>query len=225
MRRIFETGRTYSLGLSATPERENDIPEEEDEDGHQARDSEIAGSFESTVVGQELGSVVFELNYADAIRQQILPAFRIVHYGLRLSEQESNEYKRLSREITDLQGDLQTRNRKGLGLIRWCRSQASKGDKRAARYISLIGDRKRLLYRSKSRSAAVVQILQQHFAANPQTNAILFHESIQEVMSLFAQLKELGFKVVAEHSGFPIFPVRLIAFVVSCFWGTCVVPY
>src|SRR5579872_2745007 len=203
MRRIFETERAYSLGLSATPERENDISEEEDEESLQSRELETPASFESTVVGQELGNVVFELNYAEAIQQRILPAFRIVHYGLPLSEQESNEYKRLSREITDLQGDLQTRNRKGLGLIRWCRSQATKGDKRAARYISLIGDRKRLLYKSKSRSAAVVQILQQHFAANPETNAILFHESIQEVMSLFAQLKELGFKVVAEHSGFP----------------------
>jgi len=203
MRRLFETQRTYSLGLSATPERENDIPEEAEEEDRESGDLETAPSFESTVVGQELGSVVFELNYADAIQQRILPAFRIVHYGLPLSEQESNEYKRLSREITDLQGDLQTRNRKGLGLIRWCRSQASKGDKRAARYISLLGDRKRLLYKTKSRSAAVVQILQQHIAANPQGNAILFHESIQEVMSLFAQLKELGFKVVAEHSGFP----------------------
>ncbi len=201
MRRVFETRRAYSLGLSATPEREIDIPEE-DENG-ETGDSAIVLPFESTVIGQELGSVVFELNYAEAIEQGILPPFRIVHYGLPLSEAESQEYKRMSREISDLQGDLQTRNRKGLGLIRWCKSQASRGDKRAARYISLLADRKRLLYTTESRSAAVAQILQQHLAQNPEANAILFHESIEEVMSLFEKLRELGFQVVAEHSGFP----------------------
>jgi len=201
MRRVFETRRAYSLGLSATPERETDISEEPD--NGETGDSASLLPFESTVIGQELGNVVFELNYAEAIQQGILPPFSIIHYGLPLSEPESQEYKRLSREISDLQGDLQTRNRKGLGLIRWCKSQASKGDKRAARYISLLGDRKRLLYRAESRSAAVAQILQQHLGQNPEANAILFHESIDEVMSLFGTLREQGFQVVAEHSGFP----------------------
>ena len=201
MRRVFETRRAFSLGLSATPERETDISEES-ENG-EAENSDSVPPFESTAIGQELGNVVYELNYVEAIRQGILPPFSIVHYGLPLSEPESQEYKRLGREISDLQGDLQTRHRRGLGLIRWCKSQASRGDKRAARYISLLGDRKRLLYTTESRSAAVVQILQQHLAQNPEANAILFHESIEEVMSLFAKLRELGFQVVAEHSGFP----------------------
>jgi superfamily II DNA or RNA helicase len=203
MRHVFETRRACSLGLSATPERETDIVEEADDgvdDGGRQGDTV---PFELTTIGQELGKVVFELNYADAIRQGILPPFRIVHYGLPLSEQESQQYERLSREIRDLQGDLQTRNRKGLALIRWCKAKARAGDPRAARYIRLLGDRKRLLYKAESRSAAVVQILQQHFAQNREANAILFHESIEEVMTLFAKLRELGFKVVAEHSGFP----------------------
>lgn len=100
-----------------------------------------------------------------------------------------------------MQGDLQTSNRKGLG--RFGGANPSKGDRRAARYISLLGDRKRLLYTTESRSAAVAQIHQEHLAQNPEANAILFHESIEEVMSLFANLRELGFDVVAEHSGFP----------------------
>lgn len=201
MRRVFETRRAYSLGLSATPERESDAADES-ENGEENDLSDVI-PFESTIIGQELGNVVFELNYAEAIQQGILPPFRIVHYGLPLSEPELKEYKQVSREISDLQGDLQTRNRKGLGLVRWCKSQASRGDRRAARYISLLGDRKRLLYTTESRSAAVVQILQHHLAENPNANAILFHESIEEVMSLFAKLRELGFQVVAEHSGFP----------------------
>jgi superfamily II DNA or RNA helicase len=199
MRRVFETRRACSLGLSATPERETDIVEEAEDDANEKGDQGDVITFDSTFIGQELGNVVFELNYADAIQQGILPPFRIIHYGLPLSELESQQYKRLSREISDLQGDLQTRNRKGLGLIRWCKSQARRGDPRAARYIFLLGDRKRLLYKSESRSAAVTQILQEHFAHNRDANAILFHESIEEVMTLFAKLRELGFKVVAEH--------------------------
>jgi superfamily II DNA or RNA helicase len=203
MRRVFETDRAFSLGLSATPERETDISEEAEDDGSETADPDVVLPFVSTVIGQELGNVVFELNYADAIQQGVLPPFRIIHYGLPLSEQESQQYQRISREISDLQGDLQTRNRRGLRLIRWCKSQALTGNRKAGRYISLLGDRKRLLYRIDSRSAAVAQILQQHLAQHPEANAILFHESIEEVMRLFANLRELGFEVVAEHSGFP----------------------
>jgi superfamily II DNA or RNA helicase len=203
MRRIFQTNRAYSLGLSATPERENDQPDETENDSVEVSGLEQVPSFESTILGQELGNVIFELNYADAIAQGILPAFRIEHYGLPLSEQESQEYSRLNREISDLQADLQTRNRRGIGLVRWCKFQAGKGDRKAARYISLLGDRKRLLYRSRSREEAVVQILQKHLAVNSDAKAILFHESIAEVMNLFVRLRELGLKVVAEHSEFP----------------------
>jgi superfamily II DNA or RNA helicase len=203
MRRIFDTKRAYSLGLSATPERDDDLPDPPEEEVPEAEHSGEVLNFQSTVIGQELGEIVFELSYADAIKQGILPAFQIIHYGLPLSEPESKEYRRLSQEISDLQGDLQTRNRRGILLIRWCKSQASKGDRKAARYISLLGDRKRLLYKAKSRSEAVIQILREQCAENPDAKAILFHESIEEVMRLFAELRNLGFQVVAEHSGFP----------------------
>ena len=203
MRRIFETKRVYSLGLSATPERETDFPDEIEAGVAETADSSDVPSFESSVIGRELGDMVFELNYAEAIQQEILPPFQIVHYGLPLSELESHNYQRLSREISDLQGDLQTRNRRGLGLIRWCKSQAGRGNQKAARYISLLGDRKRLLYKIESRSAATVKILQDHLLQNHMANAILFHESIEEVMRLFETLKGLGFEVVAEHSEFP----------------------
>ena len=65
MRRVFETRRAYSLGLSATPERETDISEEPD--NGETGDSASLLPFESTVIGQELGNVVFELNYAEAL--------------------------------------------------------------------------------------------------------------------------------------------------------------
>jgi hypothetical protein len=41
-------------------------------------------AFDESVLGRELGPVIFELNYADAIDLGVLPPFRIVHYGLTL---------------------------------------------------------------------------------------------------------------------------------------------
>lgn len=200
MRKVFDTQRSFSLGLSATPERESDVDEEDGEE-----ESELAAErpFEDSVIGQQLGNVIFELTYADAIAQGILPPFRIVHYGLPLSVAESQEYNRISREIVDLQSELQTRGRKGLGLVRWCKSRAAAGDPRASRYISLLGRRKRFLYRMGARSRAVESILTRQLSDNPSANAILFHESIDEVMEIFSALRSLGFDVVAEHSKFP----------------------
>jgi superfamily II DNA or RNA helicase len=53
------------------------------------------------------------------------------------------------------------------------------------------------------RTKATVKILSEAFAANPTTKAILFHESIEQIMALFESLRAEGFPVVAEHSAFP----------------------
>jgi len=53
------------------------------------------------------------------------------------------------------------------------------------------------------RTRATVKILTDAFAENPGSRAILFHESIEQVMALFSSLRSEGFPVVAEHSEFP----------------------
>jgi superfamily II DNA or RNA helicase len=201
MQRVFATKRAFGLGLSATPERD-DVQQGEDE-GLATDDDLSAPTFEDSIVGRELGSIIFELNYAEAIRLGVLPPFKIVHYGLALRAKEVFDYERISREIKDLRAELETGTRRGLALIRWCRSKAASNNPKAARLISLTSERKRLLYRMRERSAAVREILQVAFAENPETKAILFHESIDEVMNLFTMLRQGGYSVVAEHSGFP----------------------
>jgi hypothetical protein len=203
MKRVFETKRSYSLGLSATPEREEEpTPDSEAEPTGNEEDS-LPLDFDETVLGQELGPIIFEMNYAEAIRMGVLPPFRIVHYGLKLSPNEDEQYERISREIKDLRTDLETRTRRGLALIRWCRSKAAAHNPKAARLVSLTGDRKRLLYAMEERSAAVHSIIRDAFHANPDARVILFHESIDQVMHLFQRLRDSGYPVVAEHSRFP----------------------
>jgi superfamily II DNA or RNA helicase len=200
MRRVFQARRTFSLGLSATPERDDD-PGEDGEGAGEEQKSIL--SFEETVLGRELGPVIFEMNYAEAIHLGVLPPFQIVHYGLSLQPRERESYDKISREISDLKSELEAHGRHGVDLLRWCRSKAAAGNPKAARLVGLISKRKRLLYRMSERSAAVVSILAKAFAQNADCKAILFHESIDEVMALFDALRKLGYPVVAEHSEFP----------------------
>jgi len=102
-----------------------------------------------------------------------------------------------------LRKELERPGRQGLGLIRWCRSRAAASNPAAARLIGLTSERKRVLFRMEERANAVMRILREAFAENPETKAILFHESIGEVMRLFLLLRAEGFPVVAEHSEFP----------------------
>ncbi|HEY6394390.1 MAG TPA: helicase-related protein, partial [Candidatus Binataceae bacterium] len=150
---------------------------------------------------RELGNVVFEMNYAEAVGLGVLPEFRVRHYGLGLLPDERERYERLSREIKDLRSQLEGRGHRGLAFVRWCRSVA-KRNPQAARLVGLISDRKVLLYRMRERRNAVARLLADAFLKNPETRAILFHESIDEVMSLFDLLRS-RFSVVAEHSEFP----------------------
>lgn len=204
MQKVFRTPRAYSLGLSATPERSDDPVEVDSEsDGSDGELESEPPSFEETVLGRELGSVFFEMTYAEALRRDVLPPFRIVHYGLSLRPQERLRYDRISREIKELREQLETGSRRGLALIRWCRSKGAAREPRAARLLGLTTERKRLLYRMGERAEAVNEILAEAFRQNPETKAILFHESIDEVMTLFALLCSEGYAVVAEHSEFP----------------------
>lgn len=198
MRQVFRTRRAYSLGLSATPERDEPW---DDEDEREPRTPPSTPAFGETVIGRELGNVVFEMNYAEAVQLGVLPEFRVLHYGLLLQPDERERYERLSREIKNLRSELETRDRRGLALIRWCRKVAERNPK-AARLVALTTERKRLLYRMGERPAAVTHILGHAFASNQQTRAILFHESIDEVMYLFDLLRH-RFPVVAEHSELP----------------------
>ena len=203
MRQVFHTKRAFSLGLSATPERNEDPPADVDAENLVTGEDEEPPPFEETILGQELGPVVFEMNYAEAIRRRVLPPFRIVHYGLSLGPKEREKYDGLSREIKELRDELETGTRRGLALIRWCRSRAAAQNPKAAQFLGLASERKRLLYRMNERFKAVIEILRQAFAQNPETKAILFHESIDEVMAIFGMLRSAGYPVVAEHSEFP----------------------
>ena len=202
MSQIFQTKRTYNLGLSATPERDAEFVDADEEDAPAKLET-----FDESVVGRELGPIIYELDYRQAIDAGILARFEIEHFGLPLEPEERAEYDKVSREITDLrralQGHPSMRGMDGGMLVGYARKVARGGSglaAQAAQYVYLTARRKRLVYEAKARTEAVCQLVGEALESNSDARILVFHESISEVMRLFRILRERGFFAVAEHS-------------------------
>lgn len=214
MAQIFHTRRAYILGLSATPERD-EIEEEPSADPAKgvARQAGVRiVDYAESLLAREVGPIIYELNFAEAVRRGILPPFEIRHYGLPLTERERAEYEGLSRSIKEIRTELRRKVKNvaassGSAFAAWCRRQAARGKGETAHlanlYVQDTAKRKVLLYHADARRIAVQRLLEQEFAVNPDARAILFHESIDEVMRLFASLREAGIPVIPEHSELP----------------------
>jgi superfamily II DNA or RNA helicase len=197
MSAVLKTRRTFSLGLSATPERD------EDEGADAAGTSALEG----------LGPIVYDMSFADAVREGILPPFEVHHFGLPLTGEEARQYESLSRSLTELRRELRAASpaaRKagsGEGLLAWARRVSGRGSGQlagvAARFVSDTRRRKQLLYRAENRKLATVALVQEALAQRKDARVILFHESIDEVVELFETLVRSRVPAVMEHSELP----------------------
>jgi superfamily II DNA or RNA helicase len=194
MSQVFKAQRRWSLGLSATPEREDD---------------DDAG-YDESMVGQEVGPIIYEFNLADALREGLVPKFTINHYGLPMNPVERAKYEGLSRSITDSMSKLRShRDSRSSGgdFFSWARNVATRNQGEigviAMRFVSDTSKRRELLNHMDSRHEAVQKLIEQEFALNKDARVILFHESIDEVMRLYLRLRDLGLPVIAEHSELP----------------------
>ena len=194
MSQVFKAERRWSLGLSATPEREDD---------------DDAG-YDESLVGQEVGPIIYEFNLADALREGLVPKFTINHYGLPMKPAERTKYEALSRSITDSMSKLRShRDSRSSGgdFFSWARNVATRNKGEigaiAMRFVSDTSKRRELLNHMDSRHDAVQKLIEQEFAVNRDARVILFHESINEVMYLYLRLRALGLPVIAEHSELP----------------------
>ncbi len=193
MSKVFKTKRRWSLGLSATPERDDDD----------------TSSYDKALLGKQLGRIIYEFTLSDALRENLVPKFTIHHYGLSMTVEERQRYEALSRSITDAMSQLKSHREAGSDgdFFAWARGVASRNRGEmgaiATRFISDASRRRELLNRMKARHNAVVELLKQEFTNNPDARVILFHESIREVEHLFAHLRKLHLPVIMEHSKLP----------------------
>ncbi len=203
MSRVFKATRQFSLGLSATPERES-------EDVRGRQDSGNASRQLAPTITEKLGPVVYELGVAEAVRLGILSTFQIKHYGLTLDDDERSVYEKLSRDIRALAKALKAaaaRSRRGATGSLFSLAQyfaqtpgsALAGD--ANQYLLDVRRRKNLLYRARARTAAVLDIVANTLTKSPASKILVFHESINEVMRLYLALLREGHRVTVDHSG------------------------
>lgn len=194
-RRIFDSNPRYTLGLSATPE--SDV---------EAGPSDSA--YEDGVVGKVVGPIIYEFSLEQSQKAGLLTPFEVWHVALPLAPDESNQHGKLSREIGDLRKPLQSRHRRSRskqGFIAWVQTQASRGGADAAdaeRFLGLSNQRKRLLYKARARSDVVLGALSEA-AADPESRAIVFHEAVDQVESLFLGALDRGIAAVLEHGSLP----------------------
>ena len=201
MSRLFATKRAYSLGLSATPEREDYW--------NQSVDDEEDNQYNLSLLGRELGPIVYSMTVHEAFEQGILPEFEIHHYGLLLNDEERQGYDALSRRLRDANAELrEVGHQFGIhdqNITQRLQGLAKREDRLgvvARRCVFLSRDRKRLLYDAATRLEAVQWILKKEFAEDPGVRAILFHESIESVMAIYHSLLD-DFPVSVEHSQLP----------------------
>ncbi|MFH0824986.1 MAG: DEAD/DEAH box helicase family protein, partial [Pseudomonadota bacterium] len=195
--RIFDAMPKYTLGLSATPEQDLEsegLPSDE--------------AYEKGVVGRALGPIIYDFTIKQSLAAGLLTPFEVWHIGLSLSPPEANEHARLSREITQLRKSLQRRHHQSpskQGFLAWCQTQAKRSGPaggEAERFIGLANRRKRLLYRATARFGVTLGVLSES-VNDPEGRAIVFHESIDEIETLFLLADEKGLPAVLEHSKLP----------------------
>jgi superfamily II DNA or RNA helicase len=198
MSAVLSTERAYSLGLSATPERD---------------DSDDVSASYAKPGREDMGPIVYEMTFADAISSGILPPFEVHHFGLQLTPDEERRYSTLTTSITDLRRELMAasptarRAGGGEGLLAWARRASARGDgglgSAAARYVNDTRRRKHLLYTAEARKTATVALVRDALSKRADARVILFHESIDEVVALFELLVREGVPAVMEHSELP----------------------
>lgn len=188
---ILTTARAYSLGLSATPETDDE-------------------PYAESIPGRGFGPIIYELSLRDAESQGILPPYTINHYGLALNPEERHRYEQLSRSVSEARQELQLAAPSGRAssgrFFHWVQNTAQ-GDtglsQLAREFLSDTSRRDELLYGAEARHEAVKKLLSQTFEADPQARVILFHERISQTNQLFVDLRAAGYKAVLEHSQLP----------------------
>ncbi|MCL4317131.1 MAG: DEAD/DEAH box helicase [Candidatus Thermoplasmatota archaeon] len=185
-RKVFEAQYDWSLGLSATPERERDQ------------------AFEHVLV-PNLGPILIEVTYQDAFDQGIIPNFDIRNLAVPLNPEERTRYESLTREIRELVRELRSRYpalaTKEVPMERFLRAIQNyhPEDRAISLYFQKTMERKRdVVYAAQNRYRCVTSIMQN---LEPTDRTIVFHESIDRINELFVHLDRTD--VAVYHSELP----------------------
>jgi superfamily II DNA or RNA helicase len=189
--RIFDFEFDYTLGLSATPERENDF------------------GFEKNML-PNIGNIIFQYGYGEALRDGVISPFKLTNICFELTPSEEMEYERLTKKMNEhLENVLENypilkRHPKFFAMLQQIKNDQEKedgeSDENITTFMNLSQKRKQLLYRSENRLDCIYFILSRlhHFA-----KIIIFHELIEELSYIENFLRDREISSKTYHSKMP----------------------
>ena len=183
--RIFEIPFSYTLGLSATPERYGDY------------------GFEEKLI-PNLGNVIYTYTYSDALKDGIISPYKIIRLMVNLTPSEEYVYQQLTEKINKLTRVLISKypELKGVSESNFVKQlnklQEKTKDELITRYIVLLNQRKSIIHTSKSKLYALKWLFDREGLSKEKV--LVFHERIETAEYIFKYLKEIGFAVGIYHS-------------------------
>lgn len=186
--KIFKIRFSYTLGLSATPERFGDLGFEEK-------------------LEPNLGKIIYSYSYNDALRDGIIPPYKLIRMKVNLQDMEYRQYEEYTDQISkvgrllfskypELETVKPSEFFKKLGFL-----YEETQDNIIAKYTSLLNARKGIIHMSKSKLAALKWLISNENLNNEKI--LIFHERIEIAEKIFEYLKGKGFKVGIYHTHLP----------------------
>lgn len=152
-----------TLGLSATPEREDTGLE---------------------VIEPLLGPIIIKYRYEDALRDGVIPSFTLKAVQAELLPKERADYDRLQFQMRNLTKRLSSKYGNGGNLVAKCQALLAKGvaDSDIGTFLRVIREQKELLNSAQNRFSVLDILLNQHAMKGKKT--MVFHESVPEIGNL-----------------------------------------
>ena len=183
--KIFEIPFSYTLGLSATPERYGDY------------------GFEEKLV-PNLGNVIFNYTYGDALKDGVIPPYKIIRLMVHLTPSEEFAYEELTEKINKLTRVLiskypELEKASHTNFVKQLNKLHEKTrDELITRYTTLLNQRKSVIHLSKSKLYALKWLF--NVERLGKEKVLIFHERIEVAEHIFKYLKEIGFAAGIYHS-------------------------
>ncbi len=180
---VLEYHHTATLGLSATPT----------EKPHSERDP----SADESKLFNRLGEPFYTLTYSEAIKQELIPSFKINYVGFDLAPAERQKYETLSRKITDALKKIRTRYANRLynlnGNLHQKLHTILNSDESPhpaiGQFFTLTQQRRNLVQNAVARQAITLRLLE---GIDSDEKTIVFQERIEQLKQLIAPYERLG---------------------------------
>lgn len=183
--KIFDVPFSYTLGLSATPERFGDT------------------GFEEKLV-PNLGDVIYTYTYNDALHDGVIPPYKLIRVRVRLTQREYEQYREISEKINRLSQKLfleypiLTNTGDSEFFAKLKSIYAKTKDRTIISYISFLNQRKGLIHLSESKTNALKWLIENEDIKDKKI--LIFHERIDIADEIYTFLIKNGFKAGRYHT-------------------------